>query len=375
MREAETPLLALLQHRIRDDGPMSVADYMALCLTHPQYGYYTTRDPLGQAGDFVTAPEISQMFGEMIGLWCVNSWHAMGSPDAFQLIEFGPGRGTLMVDALRAARVSPDFLSAVSIVLLESSPVLRRIQSEALAPYGGKFTHIDSFAATPAGPSLIIANEFFDALPIAQYVRTPEGWRQRLVGLDSDGALTWVLAASPVDAHTLGLADTDDGRGAAGIGDIVEISPQSTKLVKDMAQRFASDPGAALIIDYGALSAGTGDTLQAVAGHKSVGVFDNPGDADLTAHVRFDRLLAAAKTAGARIHVATTQRNFLRHLGINLRTRTLSAQKSAKVRWRLVADYRRLTGKAEMGDLFKVLAFSSPDLDLPLEHRAINLQQ
>ncbi len=361
MNAGENPLLAMLQHRIGDEGPMDVADFMALCLTHPQYGYYATRDPLGARGDFITAPEISQMFGELVGLWCVRAWQAMGEPRPFQLIELGPGRGTLMADLLRAASLTPAFMEAARLFLLESSPVLRRIQTRALGAFGPNLEHVDLFEAIPAAPCLIVANEFFDALPIQQYICTPAGWRRRLVGLNDAGQLAWTHAGGPASDEEL-RADFRPAK--AQDGDIIEICPQGRKLARDMAQRFVARGGAALIIDYGTLTPGVGDTLQAVARHEPVDVFYRPGQVDLTAHVRFDILAAAARAGGAVVQTATTQRAFLRGLGIEQRLRRLSAGKAPALRLQLAADYRRLTGKNEMGELFKALVFCAPGLSL-----------
>ncbi len=343
-----------LRNRIRDmialEGPITVERYMALCLQH----YYATRDPLGAAGDFTTAPEISQMFGEMIGLWMLEVWNAMGRPAPVRLIELGPGRGTLMADLLRAARLLPDFLSAVSVHLVETSPALQKRQQAALAPSGIRAQWHNCLEDVPPGPTLLVANEFFDALPIRQFVASDRGWCERLVGLEED-RLIFGLRAEPEGRLKKPLR----------IGDILEWPASSVALTKGLAQRLARDSGAALIIDYGYWGPAFGDTLQALKHHAYVDPLAEPGEADLTTHVDFQRIAQAASEENARIHGMATQGDFLRTLGIetraaNLKQRVMLAQ---------AADIDRAlarlteTGPKGMGELFKVLALTHDGLE------------
>ncbi len=232
------PLAGYLTALIREEGPISIARYMAEALGNKDHGYYMTRDPLGRRGDFITAPEISQIFGELIGLWCASSWRAMGAPDPVIVAELGPGRATLMADALRAARVMPGFAAAARLHLVETSPVLRSLQEAKL-----KASWHDRLDDVPEGPLLLIANEFFDALPVRQLVRTGDGWRQRRVGLNEAGG----FAAVPGADITMPPAELAD----APVGSVVELRPEGVALAADIARRVANHGGAALIIDYG----------------------------------------------------------------------------------------------------------------------------
>jgi NADH dehydrogenase [ubiquinone] 1 alpha subcomplex assembly factor 7 len=349
-----TPLERELAALIGEDGPMGVARYMALCLGHPRHGYYTTRDPFGQGGDFTTAPEISQMFGELIGLWAAESWAAMGSPAAFALVEFGPGRGTLMADALRALRVVPACRAAVSVHLVETSPVLAAMQRERLAETGVPVAWHASLDDLPPGPAVMIANEFLDALPVRQFVGAPDGWHERLIGLDTAGAPEPGIRA-PAEA-----------------GAILEVGEAALSIVRHIAERLVSSPGAALFIDYGHTRSGLGDTLQAMHRHRFVSPLAMPGEADLTVHVDFAAMARAAAGAGALVHGPITQGAFLEGLGIRARAAAL-ARKAPDAAADLMAALDRLVGEGagEMGALFKVLALSSPDLGtLPALPRA-----
>jgi SAM-dependent MidA family methyltransferase len=348
-------LADILAARIREAGPISVADFMADCLLHPDHGYYTTRDPLGTGGDFTTAPEISQMFGELIGLALAQSWLDQGRPRPFTLAELGPGRGTLMADALRAAGSVPGFREAARIVLVEASPVLRARQAQALAGHDPQW--IDSAAALPRQPLWLIANEFFDALPVRQFLRDGPGWRERLVGL-RDGALAFGLgqvAAHP--ALTGRLEDTRDG-------DLVEIRPAAVPIIATLAGRIASHGGAALIVDYGDWCS-LGDTLQAVRGHARADPLAGPGSADLTAHVDFAALCDATRAAGCAHTRLTPQGIFLERLGISDRARALAAGLGGEALNDLVAAHRRLTHPEEMGNLFKVIGLYPSDTAPP----------
>lgn len=338
-----TPLATLIARQIAATGPLSIADYMTLCLLHPEHGYYTTRDPLGASGDFITAPEISQMFGELVGLALAQSWMDQGAPERFALAELGPGRGTLMADILRATRAVPGFHSAAQIHMVEASAPLRARQSEALPGV----THHDHLDDLPELPLFLVANEFFDALPIRQFLRTGDQWRERLVGLDPEGALSFGLAAPlPLKSLDHRLADTSEG-------DMVTLSPPADAMAESLGARIASQGGAALIIDYGDWRS-EGDTFQAVKDHAKADPLQDPGTADLTAHVEFESLArAAAPAAHTR---ATPQGVFLERLGITARAQALAAGLSGVALDNHIAAHRRLTHPEEMGTLFRVMA-------------------
>ena len=252
-----TALLDALRPILASEGPITVARYMGLCLGHPAHGYYMTRDPFGTEGDFTTAPEISQMFGELIGLWAAEIWRLMGAPDPVRLVELGPGRGTLMADVLRAARVVPRFLDAADIRLVETSPVLKARQETTLSSTGAPVAWHAHVSDVPAGPAIVLANEFFDALPVRQYVRTERGWCERLVGLAEDGTLAFGLAGEP-DRR---LPDTGPD------GAVLEQPEAALDIAAGLAARLAAQGGAALVIDYGHGASAVGDTLQAVKRH------------------------------------------------------------------------------------------------------------
>lgn len=333
--------------RIRATGPMSLADYMAECLTHPTLGYYTTRDPLGAKGDFTTAPEISQMFGELIGLALAQAWLDQGAPAPVTLAELGPGRGTLMADALRATRAVPGFHDAARLHMVEASPTLREAQRAALS--GFEVVHHDAAATLPDAPLFLIANEFFDALPIRQYVRAAGLWRERVVGLAGD-ALAFGLSG-PVDVPAL-AARTDVAEGG-----LVEVCPGAPAVMGEIAARIAAQGGAALIVDYGDWRS-LGDTLQALKGHAFDDPLAHPGAADLTAHVDFEALAAAAP--GLSPSRLTAQGVFLERLGITPRAQSLAGGLGGAALEAHVAAHRRLTHPDEMGNLFKVLGLVRP---------------
>ncbi|MGB7241245.1 MAG: SAM-dependent methyltransferase, partial [Sulfitobacter sp.] len=337
-----TDLHSLITTRIAQSGPMTVAQYMAECLLHPTKGYYTTRAPFGAAGDFVTAPEISQMFGELIGLCLAQSWLDQGSPDRFSLAELGPGRGTLMVDALRAAQKVPGFVEAADIVMVEASDNLAAIQRASLGAYSVSW--INSAEGLADQPLFLIANEFFDALPIRQFQRSGEHWRERQIG-QTQGRLHFGLApAGPHLTIDHRLKDTKDG-------DIVEYAPSASMIVHSVGQKINDHGGAALIIDYGDWRA-LGDTLQAVAAHEQTDPLINPGGADLTAHVDFEALALAVPCSYTRL---TPQGVFLERLGITARAQMLAQTLQGAALDTHVAAHRRLTHGDEMGNLFKVM--------------------
>lgn len=335
----------LIAARIRETGPITVADYMADCLLHPEHGYYATRDPLGAAGDFTTAPEISQIFGEMLGLALAQAWLDQGRPAPFTLAEPGPGRGTLMADILRATRAVPGFAEAAQVTLIEASPTLRTAQAERLADHNPRW--LDRLDQLPDAPLFLVANEFFDALPIRQFIRDGDGWREKRIGLDGERLVFGLTDPAPQPGLTHRLADTNDG-------DVVEICPAAAPMAGEIATRIAGHGGAALIVDYGGWRS-RGDTLQALREHRFADPLDAPGSADLTAHVDFEPLAAAAITSDCAVSHLTSQGVFLECLGITARAQTLAGGLSGAALDDLVAAHRRLTHPDEMGNLFKVL--------------------
>ena len=347
-------LVESLKKTIRLQGPITVAQYMATALGDPHRGYYggaQGRDPLGAAGDFITAPEISQMFGELIGLWCADRWHDMGAPARVLLVELGPGRGTLMADALRAAGAVPAFANALEIHLVETSPTLRAAQQNRLADQDVHWH--DTFSDVPDGPTLVVANEFFDALPIHQFVATPAGWRERLVGLANDGASDLEFRYAPGPTPSVALLNALEVHPAAGA--VAETCPAALSLGHAIAARVASQTGAALIIDYGDNGA-RGDSLQAVYRHQPCDALAHPGDCDLTAHVDFAAMSRIATQAGATTYGPVGQGAFLQALGIDARAATLTRGKGGDQARAIDAARERLTAPDQMGALFKALA-------------------
>jgi SAM-dependent MidA family methyltransferase len=347
-----TPLEAEIRHIIAIDGPLPVDRYMELCLSHPQHGYYVTRDPFGAAGDFITAPEVSQMFGELLGAWAATVWRQMGSPGRVHLIELGPGRGTLMADALRAAQALPDFHAALSVHLVEVSPVLRALQEKTLANTDVPIAWHRGIEEVPDGPTIAIANEFVDALPIGQFVKDHDGWHVRMVGIGND-KLTFVAAPDPMLVH---VAATD----TTPLGTILER--RYDRPVSVLAQRIARQSGAALIVDYGHADSGFGDTLQAVRGHQFADPLDRPGEADLTAQVDFAAVATWAQRQGAAVQGPVPQGEYLRRLGIEQRAARLKNNATPQQASDIDAALARLTAPDQMGELFKVLAMTDPKL-------------
>ncbi|WP_417808282.1 class I SAM-dependent methyltransferase [Thioclava sp.] len=351
-----TPLGQLLAGQIAVEGPMRLDRYMGACLLHPAHGYYATRDPFGAAGDFITAPEISQMFGEMIGLALAQAWVDQGRPTPFTLAEAGPGRGTLMADMVRAMRAVPGMVAAAQIHLIEASPALRDIQRATLA--GHQVTWHDSLASLPDQPVFLVANEFLDALPIRQFQRVEAGWSERQVGLGADGALL------PGLAPPTRLAALEARFGDTKPGDVVETCAPAVAFAGDLAAQIAAQGGAAILIDYGNWHS-LGDTFQALRAHQPVDPFATPGEADLTAHVDFEPLAQAARAARAQASAMTAQGVLLERLGITARAQTLAQAMTGQALDAHIAAHRRLTHPAEMGHLFQTLAIVPQGVALP----------
>ena len=338
-----TPLTPILLAQIAREGPMTLADYMTTCLHHPQHGYYSTRDPLGAHGDFTTAPEISQMFGELVGLSLAQAWQDQGAPADAVLAELGPGRGTLMADILRATRAVPGFHNSLRLCLIETSPALRAEQRRRLAGHDPQF--FASVADLPPGPLFLVANEFFDALPIRAFQRSPAGWDEWRVGATEDRL---VLGRHPMGE----IAALAGAFATSKPGDVVELCPAGEAISTEIGRRIADQGGTALIIDYGATDRRE-PSFQAVRRHRKVDPLAHPGDSDLTAHVSFDALLRASTPA--RGFGPTEQGRFLERLGLSQRADVLARNLAGDALTAHRAAQRRLTDSAEMGSLFKVI--------------------
>ena len=333
----------LIARRIALTGPISLGDFMAEALGHPRLGYYRQALPLGAAGDFTTAPEISQMFGELLGAWLAERWLAMGSPSPVRLVELGPGRGTLMADALRATRGVAGFHAAIDLHLVEINERLRALQGAALARFEPHWH--PSFDEVPDGPMLLVANEFFDALPVRQFERTVRGWIERMVGVAADGETLRLALAPGVTPFAAALPD-------APVGAQAELSESVRTVAAAIGARLERRGGWALIIDYGHDGA-LASSLQAVRGHRGTGILDRPGETDLTAHVDF---AALARATGRPTFGPVSQGDFLRRLGIAARAEALKARASEAQRAALDAALARLIAPDQMGTLFRVLA-------------------
>jgi NADH dehydrogenase [ubiquinone] 1 alpha subcomplex assembly factor 7 len=347
-------LLERLRAEIAQTGPLTVAQYMSRCLHDPQDGYYAAHPALGEAGDFITAPLVSQMFGELIGLWAVEAWSRMGRPGRVRLIEVGPGDGTLMADVLRAARLEPAFLAAADVWLVETSRPLTVRQQERLAEVAPRPHWTTDLEAVPGGaPVIVIANELLDCLPARQFVRDGDRWAERMVGASEDG-LAFGLSPRPLDKH---LPDAPDGA-------VLEASPAQETFGAMIGALVAREGGAALLIDYGRAEPGFGDTLQALRGHEMVDPLACPGEADLTVHADFPAVLAAAGRAGAQTTPVLGQGEFLSLLGIEHRAAALSRARPDQADI-LARQLDRLTAPKQMGELFKAACIHSAGLVPP----------
>ena len=357
MSDKPSPLEQEIRRLIGVAGPMPVAEYMRLCLTHPQYGYYINRDPLGADGDFITSPEISQMFGELIGLWMAAVWRQMGEPENVRIVELGPGRGTLMHDALRAAKVLDGFRNAIVVHLVEISPALRQIQERRLEKLEVPMLWHAALNEVPGGACIVVANEFIDALPVHQAVKQDDGWHERVVAIAPQGHFVIAAAREPLPHFETSMPR---GLRQAPVGAIYEWRADDIAL--ELGRRVRNE-GAALIVDYGHDHYGLGDTLQAVAGHSFTDPLRAPGSADLTAHVDFEALAQCAESMGARIHGPIRQRDLFLRLGIEKRAAALKASAPRKAADIEIALSRLIAGGARgMGELFKAIAIAAPEL-------------
>jgi SAM-dependent MidA family methyltransferase len=354
---AQTPLEAEIRRRISMAGPMPVRQYMELCLSHPTHGYYTTRDPLGGGGDFITAPEVSQVFGELLGLWAASAWDCMGQPENVRLVELGPGRGTMMLDALRTAQLVPAFRAAIVLHMVEISPALQERQRQTLSAVDVPMIWHQTFDEVPDGPVIVLANELFDALPVNQAIKQFNGWYERVVEIDAEGNLAFGMSNDVIPLFDqLVPARMRD----APIGAIYEWRADNLPLA--LGRRLARQGGVALVIDYGHVESAAGDTLQAVGRHAFVDPLQSPGAVDLTAHVDFEAFALAAESMGARVTGPVEQARFLRNLGIDKRAATLKAQAPGEKAAEIEGAMKRLLGegRTEMGKLFKVIGLANP---------------
>ena len=343
----------ILIEQINRAGPIRISDYMEICLMHPKCGYYSKKDPFGTKGDFVTSPEISQVFGELLGLCLAQNWLDQGTP-SFALVEAGPGRGTLMADILRATKSIPGFHQSMTIHLIEKSQTLIRIQGEHLSKYNVEWH--ETVESLPQKPVFFIANEFFDALPIRQFRKDNLGWREILIGIEKN-KLSYFLG-NKIPLHTIAhrIKDTE-------IGDIVEICEAAKPIMEELSKRIKMFGGCAIIIDYGSNNL-VGNTFQAVKNHKKIDPLKHPGDCDLTAHVNFNDLSNYATNVV--VAKTTTQGLLLRKLGISERFERLATDLPKIQKLKLRSDKTRLIHSSQMGDLFKAIALVPSKVALPI---------
>jgi NADH dehydrogenase [ubiquinone] 1 alpha subcomplex assembly factor 7 len=358
-----SPLDIEIRRRIAAAGPMPVGEYMALCLGDPDHGYYATRDPLGQRGDFITAPEISQMFGELLGLWMAAIWKQMGEPANVRVVELGPGRGTLMNDALRAVQMIPAFREALVVHLVEISPVLKSAQARTLDHWGINVSWHATLDEVPKGPVIVIANEFFDALPVNQAVKTARGWHERQIGVGPDGKFVFTIASEPIAHFDMLLPPAVRSAPEQSIYEWRDDRP-----AMQLGKRLKDEGGTALVIDYGHTASGVGETLQAVGQHSYADPLTEPGNIDLTAHVDFRALARGVEAMGAIGYGPVDQAQFLTRLGIETRAATLRKKAPSRAAAADVdAALARLTGagRTGMGELFKVACFAHASVGVP----------
>ena len=361
----ENPLAIKLKARIKKQGPITLHDYMEAVLTDPEFGYYIVRDPFGTTGDFITAPDVCQIFGELLGLWCVHVWAELGQPKGCKLIELGPGRGALMSDALRAASLVPEFLNSIEVHFVETSPALRaeqeqRIRSEA-RDHGREIPKLfwhDRLEDVPQGPTFLLANEFLDALPIRQYQFNKGQWFERMVGVDEAGSFTYSIANEPCSSpERLPIVKKQ-----AVDGDFLELSPASKAVIEEMGRRASAHPFAGLLIDYGYDEPAYGDSFQAIKNHQFSDPLSDPGLADVTAHVDFSAVLQVATRIGLAVEGSVTQRDFLISLGVRERAAQLmQSQENMISAQQFMTGLQRLIDPDQMGSLFKVVAITGVD--------------
>ena len=355
-------LFEYLKKRIKNEGPLSLETYMAEALGHPQHGYYQKGDPFGISGDFITAPEISQMFGELLGLWSAVSWQQLSSPLNIHLIELGPGRGTLMADALRAVSNIAPFWNALDVHLVEKSLALRECQKTTLSAMDCRIDWYDRFEEVPRGPFILLANEFLDALPVRQFANKQGGWYERLIGLTASGEqLEWTISDSKIRSDV----EVSPALGCGVEGQIWEISSVVQEIVRAISRVILEQKGVALFIDYGYMEQVGMGTLQAVKNHQYTDPLSNPGHVDLTAHVDFGMVARIAENAGVRVSGPVAQGTFLKNLGIDQRADGLKKAASEEQKTNIAMAVRRLTNDHAMGQLFKVIALSHPGVPEP----------
>jgi len=359
----DNPLKQKIAQSIAITGPMPISQYMHLCNAHPDLGYYSTGNPVGKDGDFITAPEISQMFGELIGLWCLQAWQAMGSPDPVQIVELGPGRGTMITDVIRSIKSSREFADATQICLVETSASLQVQQRSKLSETDMRVDWVENIEQLPPIPAIFIANEFLDALPFRQFVKTNDGWQELCVGLNGEpdsSQLAFVIGSSGLEENLL-----PPGHENEPVGAIFEHAPAREAITILIAEHIKTNGGAALLIDYGHQKSGFGDTFQAVQSHQPVPTLANPGNSDLTSHVDFQAIGDIAIRSGVNASRIVTQQDFLLAMGLLERAGRLGHGKSALVQQNIQQDVERLVGDEQMGQLFKVLCLTRHDCPVP----------
>lgn len=357
---------------IHEHGPLTISQFMSFCLADPQFGYYKTAEPFGRDGDFITAPEVSQMFGEMLGIWVVSTWQSLGQPESFALCEMGPGRGTLMNDILRTVKkLDQNCFDHAEIFLIETSLKLRQKQKERLAAQNASINWIDQFSDLPLSPLILIANELFDCLPIHQYIFDGQNWRERMVGVSQNGQELIFGTGSIISSLILPYWIADPIRE----GMILEVSPARESLMDEIAQYIGKNRGGALIIDYGAIEPKPADTLQAMSKHQFSDVLANPGKDDLTSHVDFAALAYRAKQNHCQTHMMT-QGEFLVALGLIERAQNLGRGRDIAFQEKIRSDVERLAAHNQMGDLFKVLCVSDINTNmLPFGNQPLDLKK
>jgi NADH dehydrogenase [ubiquinone] 1 alpha subcomplex assembly factor 7 len=350
-----------IAEQIRNGGPVSVAAFMTEAMFDPREGFYATKNPIGAGEDFITAPSISQMFGELIGLWCAQVWMDMGQPETVQLVELGPGTGQMMADIVRASRAVPGFDRAAQISLIEASAALKMVQGRTLTPLGVEAMWLNRLEDVPAGPAIFVGNEFLDCLPMRQALKHEGKWHERLIGLSETGdAFAFVLGPPlgvEADLVPARLRDLPDGT-------LAELRPGDQQVVDALADRFKTHPGLALFIDYGPATSEAGDTFQAIRQHKKSDPLAAPGTADLTARVDFEQLAHFARSAGLEVAGPAQQGDWLNAMGIEVRAANL-IRHSPEMKTRIARQVLRLTEADQMGELFKVMALSTQGLPKP----------